>query len=173
MSNLAGVGSEAPAAAPAAVVAAPAAGAEGNSPPTNGGSANGSGAPPAAIIPSLPTEAENSDFAKAKGWLNDDGTFKTGEVVKSYQTLEQHLGKTVKVPDETATAEEREAFHRKLGWTGKAEDYTFAPPADMPAELPYNSKLADAFKTWAIEDKLPVSQAKSFHDRFEIGRAHV
>lgn len=105
-------------------------------------------------------------FAKAKGWLNDDGTYKVPDVIKGYQSLEQHLGKTVKVPDETATAEEREAFHRRLGWTGKAEDYTFAPPADMPKELPYSSKLADAFKSWAIEEKAPVALAKSFHDRF-------
>lgn len=166
MSDLAGVGSEVPAAAPNAAVAAAAAapGTEGNPPNANGGGSQGSGAAPAAITPS--PETENLAFAKAKGWLGEDGTYKTADIVKGYQQLEQHLGKTVVVPDEKATAEEREAFHRRLGWTGKAEDYTFAPPADMPKELPYSSALADAFKSWAIEDKVPVSTAKSFHDRF-------
>lgn len=164
MSDLAGVGvSEA---APAKVEAPVAGAPEGNAPAPNGGGSQGSGAAPAANSPNLPTPAENSEFAKAKGWVDKDGNPDYGATIKAYQSLEQHLGKTVVVPDEKATAEEREAFHRRLGWTGKAEDYTFAPPADMPKELPYSSALADAFKSWAIEDKVPVATAKSFHDRF-------
>lgn len=150
-----------------AKVETPAPGApEGNAAAPNGGGSQGSGAAPAANSPNPSDTTENSEFAKAKGWVKDDGSINHDETIKAYRSLEQHLGKTVVVPDEKATPEERAAFARKLGWSDKPEDYTFAAPTDLPENLPYNSKLADAFKTWAIEDKVPVTAAKSMHDRF-------
>jgi hypothetical protein len=105
-------------------------------------------------------------FAKAKAWVNDDGTYKVPEVLTGYRALEKELGSRVKLPDDTSTQEERDAFAKKLGWTGEAKDYTFAPPADMPKELPYSSKLAEQFREWAIESRLAPSVAKTFHDKF-------
>lgn len=148
---------ETPVATPAVVV-------PGNPDNTNGGGANGSGAPPAANVPS--PETENLEFAKAKGWANEDGTFKGVEILKGYQTLEKHLGKTVVVPDDTASQDERDAFAKRIGWPGKVEGYELAVPKNLPDNVPYNSALADWFKGVANEARLPTQAAQILHDKF-------
>lgn len=165
MTGLAGVGTSeaAPAKVETPVAVVPP---QGNVPAPNGGGGEGSAASPAASSPNPVITPENSEFAKAKGWLDKDGGVDHNATFKAYQSLEQHLGKTVVVPDDKATQEERDAFARRLGWSDKADDYGFKAPADLPANLPYNSELADAFKTWAIEDRVPVATATKMHDRF-------
>jgi hypothetical protein len=138
--------------------------AAGNPPPPQGSGANGSGAPPSATPPS--PEADNLAFAKAKAWVNEDGTYKVPELFTGYRALEKELSTRVKLPDDTATPEERDAFAKRLGFTGDPKDYTFAPPADLPPEVPYNGKLAEAFRDWSIEQRLTPGVAKKFHDNF-------
>lgn len=158
---MAGIGSEA--AGDGTVKTDLGAGDQGNPNTVNGTGANGSGAG-ASATPS--PETENLEFAKAKGWLGDDGTYKVPDVLKSYQSLEKELGSRVKVPDDKSTPEERDAFAKRLGYTGDVKDYTFAPPADLPKDLPYNADLAKGFSEWAVAERLTPAVAKSLHDRF-------
>jgi hypothetical protein len=107
-----------------------------------------------------------TDWAKAKGWVNEDGSYKTEDVLKSYQTLEKRIGSMVAVPDDKAKAEDRDAFFQKLGWPGKPEGYEFARPEGLPEHIPYDAAFADKFKVWANEAKLPVGQAQALHDQY-------
>lgn len=161
-----GIGSEAPVvvAKVEAPDAAAAAAAAGNPDKTNGGGNNGSVAAPAANLPS--PETENLEFAKAKGWANEDGTFKSVDILKGYQTLEKHLGKTVVVPDDTASQDERDAFAKRIGWPGDVKGYELAVPKNLPDNVPYNSQLADWFKGVANEARLPTKAAQTLHDKF-------
>lgn len=145
---------------PAAAAPPPADNSAGNAHASNG-SGGESGNP---NVPS--PDKDNLDWIKAKGWVNDDGSFKSIEIAKGYQNLEKHLGSIVRVPDETAKPEEWDKFHSARGWPGKPEGYNefLKVPDNLPPNMPYDEGLATEFKNVANDLRLPAQTAAKFHD---------
>lgn len=150
MSELTGVGS--------AEEGNPAAGGNGTAP-------EGSGAAPAATD-NRSGEPGNLDWAKSKGWVSEDGQLDTAKLAEGYTSLEKRLGSMVTLPDDKATPEDRDAFFKKLGWPGEPKGYEFARPEGLPEDVPYDEGMADRFKDWANEAKLPKAAAQALHDRY-------
>jgi hypothetical protein len=135
----------------------------------NGQEQNGSGSQSTATGNEGPQGAGNLDWAKAKGWVGDDGTVKADDVLKGYQSLEKRMGSMVAVPDDKAKPEDVDAFWKKLGYPGDAKGYEFAVPQDLPKEVPYDQATAEWFRETANELKLPKGTATALHDKF-VGR---
>lgn len=131
----------------------------------NGGGSNGSGTAPGSTSAGPQATADNLDWAKAKGWVKD-GALDVEQLSKGYQSLEKAFSTSVRMPDEKASPEEWDSFHKKLGWPGDAQKYDFKRPDNLPENLPYNEALAGQFKAWANEAKLPVQTAAAMHDKF-------
>jgi hypothetical protein len=126
--------------------------------------ATNSTSPEAAAKAAAP--ADNLDWAKAKGWVAEDGSVKSDEVLKGYQNLEKAMGSKVSIPDEKSKPEEVEGFYKKLGWPGAPEGYEFTRAEGLPENLPYDETFAGEFKQWANELKLSTTQAQALHDKW-------
>lgn len=137
----------------------------GNSDPGNGGGSNGSGASPGSNGEGLNKGNPQLEWAKAKGWANDDGSWKQEEVFKGYQSLEKAMSASTRVPDEKAKPEEWDGFHKKMGWPGDPSKYEFATD-NLPKDVAYNQGFADNFKSWAHEARLPAKSAGILHDKY-------
>ena len=111
-------------------------------------------------------ETGNLDWLKAKGWVNDDGSVKTDDVLKSYQELEQKTGKLVGVPDEHSKPEDVDAFYKRIGWPGEAKGYEFKKPEGLDPNTPYDEGFAGLAKEWANDEKLTAKQAQGLHDKW-------
>lgn len=129
----------------------------------NGEAAKGSDASSAATE-NRSAEAGNLDWAKAKGWLNEEGALDTGKLAEGYQNLEKRIGTIKAVPDDKATPEQVDEFHRSQGWPGKPEGYEFKLPEGLPENLPYDEGFANTFKQWASDLRLSAKQAQGLHD---------
>lgn len=70
-------------------------------------------------------------------------------------------GKTIAIPDEKATDEDRAAFLTKLGRPEKAEEYDITKPKDYPEGLPYDAKFEAVFKETAFKEGLPKQAASN------------
>ena len=160
-----GIGSTDPTATATGLAPAVAASGVGNPPAANGSGANGSGAASGTNTAS-PLPVDNLAWAKAKGWVADDGNYKVADIAKGYQELEKHLGTLNRVPDEKAAPEEWDKFNKSRGWPGDVKGYEFKLPDNLPPELPYNQKLADTFKEVFNAERLPVKTAQNLHDKF-------
>ena len=132
---------------------------------SNGAGVEGS-APASAATESRSGEPGNLDWAKAKGWVNDQGALDAAKLAEGYQSLEKRLGSMTSLPGEKATPEERDAFFKQLGWPADPKAYEFARPEGMPAEVPYDEGMADRFKQWANEARLPKAAAQALHDQY-------
>lgn len=136
----------------------------GNPADGNGGGANGSGAAPGTPIAPSPEQGQ-LDWAKAKGWVNEDGSIKSPEVLKGYQALEKQLGSMIRPLDDKSSAEDRDNFAKRMGWPGDVSKYEIKAD-NLPPDLQYDPKLADAFKGWANDARLPAATAQTLHDSF-------
>lgn len=132
----------------------------------NGTEQNGSGSGTAATDKSGQQTADNLDWAKAKGWVAEDGSLKADELAKGYQELRKTLDTTKRVPSEQAKPEEWDAFHKSMGWPGDPKAYEFKRPEGLPENLPYDEAMADRFKAWANEARLPAPAAQKLHDMY-------
>ena len=132
----------------------------------NGAASNGSEANAAATGNAGPAEPGNLDWAKAKGWLTAEGSLDTAKVAEGYQTLEKRFGSIKAVPDEKATPEQWDAFHKNLGWPGDPKGYEFARPEGLPQDMPYDEGMAGKFKDWANAARLTPKQAQALHDGY-------
>lgn len=131
----------------------------------NGDAPEGSGAP-AAAADNRSGEPGNLDWAKAKGWVTGEGQLDTAKLAEGYQSLEKRLGSMFSLPDEKATPDERDAFAKRMGWPGDVKGYEFARPEGLPENLPYDEGMAERFKAWANEAKLPKAAAQTLHDQY-------
>lgn len=131
----------------------------------NGAGVEGS-APASAATESRSGEPGNLDWAKSKGWVNDQGALDAMKLAEGYQSLEKRLGSMVSLPDDKAAPEVRDEFAKKLGWPGDPKGYEFARPEGLPAEVPYDEGMAERFKAWANEAKLPKAAAQALHDQY-------
>lgn len=71
------------------------------------------------------------------------------EALKSYRELERRLGRSVTLPGQDATDEERAAFYKKLGVPDDPSKYEVKLPEDLPDELKpteQGEKNIEAFK---------------------------
>lgn len=132
----------------------------------NGAVVEGSAAAAAATESRSGSEPGNLDWAKTKGWVTTDGGLDTAKLADGYLALEKKLGTAMSVPDEKAAPEERDAFFKKLGWPGEPKGYEFTRPEGLPENVPYDEGMAERFKTWANEAKLPKAAAQALHDQY-------
>ncbi|PLX33427.1 MAG: hypothetical protein C0605_16395 [Hyphomicrobiales bacterium] len=103
---------------------------------------------------------DNRRIAETKGW--DD----PNKIIQSYGELESHLGRTLNVPDEGASAEDWDRLYARLGRPDSAEDYDFGLPENLPEDFPYDGESARAFASWAHEAGLNPAQAQTLHDHY-------
>lgn len=101
-----------------------------------------------------------------RDWVSKTGFKAPKEVVKSAFEQSKLLGNSIRLPGKDATPEELATFREKLGTPKEAKDYEFAPPKDLPEDLPYDGERADAFRQKAHELGLTKDQAKGLHDWF-------
>lgn len=136
--------------------------------PANGSTGAGveGSAPAAAATESRSADAGNLDWAKAKGWVNDQGALDAAKLAEGYQSLEKRLGSMITLPDEKAAPEARDEFAKKMGWPGDVKGYELARPEGLPPDVPYDEGMAERFKTWANEARLPKAAAQALHDQY-------
>lgn len=137
----------------------------------NGASGNGSTEGAAATGNAGPDAGNNQqtgnlDWAKAKGWVTAEGALDTAKLAEGYQSIEKKLGSMKAVPDEKATPEQWDNFHKSLGWPGDPAKYELARPDGLPETLPYDEGMASKFKEWANAARLTPKQAQALHDGY-------
>lgn len=132
----------APASAPAAAPAAPAA-------PVDGASAIAAAAAasaPAAAAPAVAAPAASGEWfspiqnAEVKTWVEAKGFKDPATLAESAYNLEKLIGfdragRTLVIPDENSTPEQRAAFNSKLGVPEKADGYKLPVPQGIPPEF--------------------------------------
>jgi len=84
----------------------------------------------------------------------------------SYKTSE---GKTIAIPGEDATPEQRAAFYTKMGRPETADKYTITKPEGLPEAVPYNPEIEGMFKNMAFEKGIPDSMAKEIYSWYWNG----
>lgn len=102
--------------------------------------------------------------ADTREWIEKRGFKGLDDLAKSAREQSKLLGNAIRVPGKDATEEEREAFLNKLGRPEKVDGYEFAPPADLPENLPYDAERAAAFRGLAHKIGLTQAQAAAVHD---------
>ena len=69
----------------------------------------------------------------------------------------------VRIPDDDASQEERDAFWSRLGRPTNPDEYEFSPGESATG---YDTELADWFREAAHAVNMPVEMAQALHDRF-------
>lgn len=80
------------------------------------------------------------------------------ELGKSYLELEGKIGKSVEIPGDNATAEELDAFYKRIGRPEKSDDYEFDRP-DLPEGAAYDEALEKEYRETALKLGLTKRQA--------------
>jgi len=110
-----------------------------------------------------PFEGINEEY---KGFIEKNGYKSMDDVLKSAVNAEKFIGtptdRLVKIPNETSTAEEIAAFHKKLGTPEKAEDYKIAVPEGFPEE--FGKSAANEFHKLGISTKQAEALVKFNND---------
>lgn len=89
------------------------------------------------------------------------------EAAKFYEKADQLLraeSKSIVIPDETATEQQRAAFFAKLGRPETADKYSLAKPEGLPETIPYSVEAEKAFRAVAHQEGLSDKQAKKIYD---------
>lgn len=106
-------------------------------------------------------DADNRSYAETKGWKSPD------DALKSQRELEKIIGKSVRLPDEKATDEEKSAFWRKMGTPEKADGYEFKlDTKSVPEDFAYDDKSAEWYRSSAYKNHLTKAQAEGLHNDF-------
>lgn len=84
------------------------------------------------------------------------------DLAKSYAESEKLLGRSIRIPDEKATPEERAAFNQKLGVPEKPEGYEFKRPDGVPID----ENLEASFRKFAHERGISKATAEGLYDWF-------
>ena len=121
-----------------------------------------------------PLNEDNRALVEAKKWASDDGMIDLNKIADGYRNLETHASKALTMPGENATAEEWNAFYKKLGRPDTANDYKLALNREaVPEDFPYDEQAAIEFRSWAHEAGLTEKQAQALHDKFVGSQASV
>jgi hypothetical protein len=106
----------------------------------------------------------------SRKWLNDNGIKDVLGLVKKAVETDKLIGNSVRVPGKDATPEDWEKFFARLPDDRRAppsaDGYEFAPPANMPEDVPYSNEFAEWFKAAAHKAGVSKGQAKALHDEF-------
>ena len=106
----------------------------------------------------LPKEArENPNVSKYK--TSDD-------FVKGHLSAVERVGKSIIIPDEKATPEERKAFKMKLGVPETADGYTLKAPEKLHAGAQATPEIEKAFKAYVHKHDLTKAQAEGMYPEF-------
>lgn len=106
----------------------------------------------------LPKEArENPNVSKYK--TSDD-------LVKGHLSAVERVGKSIIIPDEKATPEERKAFYQKLGVPEKPEDYQLKAPEKLHEKVKVTPEVEKAFKAFSAKHNLTKAQASEIYPEF-------
>lgn len=133
----------------------------GNSGGGNGDGGQGQGT--GTVDPFAGLEAGTLEWLGKKGVKGPEGV---AALAKMAQNSEALIGSMVKVPSAEATPEERNAFYERIGRPKTAAEYDFAPPANMPENVPYDKGFADWYRNAAHKAGVPAAMAKTLHDEF-------
>ncbi len=86
------------------------------------------------------------------------------KAVQQAYALDKALGKSIVLPDENSTDEEKKAFFTKIGVPENVDGYGFNVPTNLPPELPYDGERAKAFAEVCREAGIPKAAANKLHD---------
>jgi len=90
------------------------------------------------------------------------------ELVTENDELKKKLEvRTVKIPDEQSTDDEKDEFYRKLGWPEKPEGYEIEP--SFPAGYEGAQEFLTGFLNFCHENKVPKNIAKSLYGWYTAG----
>jgi hypothetical protein len=90
-----------------------------------------------------------------------------GSMAKSFVATKKLVGSdTVKIPGETATDEEKQAFFAKVGRPEKPEGYELKAPEKMPDGMVYDEQLASKVAARAHKEGISKSQLAAIYDEF-------
>lgn len=100
-------------------------------------------------------------------------TYKSpADLAKGYIALQAKLGKTVQIPGDDATEEQRREFLKKLGMPDDPEGYELPKP-ELPAGVTYDEAFASDFRAAALKGGLSKTQARelfSWYNQYTIDR---
>lgn len=123
---------------------------------------SGTAAPPSELawLGDAASDADTAGFVQTKGWKAPT------DVVKSYRNLEKLVGhdkagRTVVLPGENATPEERAAFFDRLGRPSKPEEYDLPVPEENGS-----AEFADWARSQFHELGLTADQGKALTERW-------
>jgi hypothetical protein len=85
------------------------------------------------------------------------------QVWDKFDSLLKAEGKSIAIPDEKSTDEERAAFYNKLGRPETPDKYSITKP-ELPEGVPYDPAIEKVFKEFAHQKGLPDSQAKEIYN---------
>ena len=106
----------------------------------------------------LPKEArENPNVSKYK--TSDD-------LVKGHLSAVERVGKSIIIPDEKATPEEKRAYLTKLGVPEKPEDYQLKTPENLHPSVKSKPEAEKGFRVFAAKHNLTKEQAAAIYPEF-------
>jgi hypothetical protein len=127
------------------------------------------------------TETAEETTSEVPAWtaqLPDDykndpdftGHAKLGDLAKNYKELKGKAEKSVEIPGDEASDEERTAFFTRLGRPEKAEDYEFETPT-LPEGMAVSDDLVQGFRGKAHSLGLNKGQAQALYNWFNEASA--
>ena len=114
----------------------------------------------------LGPELQNDEYFK--GFKNfDEASRRHKELVTENETLKKQAEGMVKIPGENASQEEVTAYHRKLGWPEKPEDYGIE--AAFPAGMEGGAEFLQGFLKKCHDMKVPKNIAQGMFEWYTGG----
>jgi len=86
------------------------------------------------------------------------------DLAKGYLNLQSKLGRSVQLPGEDATEDQRRELFKKLGMPDTFEGYDLSKPQELPDGLNYDEEFEKAFKAAAHKAGLTKNQARGLYD---------
>lgn len=117
-----------------------------------------------------PPEPKKQTYsAQMKGDLKDNVYFDQFANISEFGTealtMREQLDRSVVIPGDEATEEERTAYFEKLGRPKEATDYKF-DPIDMPKGMKIDPALEEKFKVMSFESGVNQKQASAYYKSF-------
>ena len=122
---------------------------------------------------------ENRRLVADNNWVDKtsdgEGVVEINRALDAYRDLQSVASNAIAVPGEEASAEERDAFERRLGRPEDPEGYRFDLPDGLADDFPYSEEMAGRFRDWAFRAGLPAGAAQSLHDDYvrELADLHA
>lgn len=104
---------------------------------------------------------EHVSFVSENGWQNTAG------ILDSFRLLQNDMSRSVMLPEEGASPEERTSFYKDISnsWTPD-KGYKFQLPETLPEDFPYDQAFAEEAGNWFQEAGLHPDAAQKLHDKW-------